>query len=265
MNEQERGQVVRSAAEVYESFFVPALFGEWAPRVMEAAAVAQGQDVLDVGCGTGVLARHVAQRVGPTGSVTGLDVNDGMLEVARRHAPDVDWRKGAAEALPFEGSVFDAAVSQFAAMFFDDRAQAVREMARVVRSGGQIALAVWGPVEQAAGYADLVSILDDTFGEEAANALRAPFALGDVGQVSAMFEEAKIDGAEVRTEMGTARFRSIHDWMHTDIRGWTLSEMINDEQFEALVERAELELAGYVGPDGAVSFAMPAHIACATV
>jgi len=264
LNEQERGQVVGSAAEVYESFFVPALFGEWAPRVAEAAAVGQGQYVLDVGCGTGVLARHVAQRVGPMGSVTGLDVNDGMLEVARRHAPEVEWRQGRAEAMPFEDSVFDAAVSQFAAMFFEDRVQAVREMARVVRPGGRIAVAVWGRVEQAAGYADLVEILDETFGEEAASALKAPFALGDVGQVSAMFEEANVDEAEIRTEIGTARFRSIRDWMHTDIRGWTLSEMINDEQFEALVRRAETELASYIGRDGEISFAMPAHIAWAT-
>jgi ubiquinone/menaquinone biosynthesis C-methylase UbiE len=111
MSESERGQVSRSAAEVYEEFFVPALFEEWTDRVAEAARVGPGARVLDVACGTGVLARKVAGRVGSTGSVVGLDVNDGMLAVARRAAPGIEWRQGRAEALPFGDASFDAVVS----------------------------------------------------------------------------------------------------------------------------------------------------------
>jgi ubiquinone/menaquinone biosynthesis C-methylase UbiE len=85
------------AATAYEEFFVPALFQEWAPRVVVAAQLQPGQRALDVACGTGVLAREAAARVGAAGTVVGLDPNPGMLTVAKRRAPDVEWREGTAE------------------------------------------------------------------------------------------------------------------------------------------------------------------------
>src|SRR5688500_16775452 len=133
MDRTDRGQVNSSAAEIYESFFVPALFQEWAGRVADTAHIQLGQRVLDVACGTGVLARAAADRAGAGGSVTGLDINEGMLAVAAQKAPHIDWRQGQAEALPFEDGTFDAVVSQFGLMFFDDRAAAIREMRRVLR------------------------------------------------------------------------------------------------------------------------------------
>jgi ubiquinone/menaquinone biosynthesis C-methylase UbiE len=105
----------RDPAEVYDELFVPALFAQWGPRVAEAAAIEHGQHVLDVGCGTGVLACAVAERVGPKGRVVGLDPNDQMLAVARRTATAVAWQLGRAEALPFDDATFDAVVSQFRA------------------------------------------------------------------------------------------------------------------------------------------------------
>jgi ubiquinone/menaquinone biosynthesis C-methylase UbiE len=87
MDRSQRGQVTRSAADVYDEFFVPALFAPWPGPVSDAAGLAPGQAVLDVACGTGVLAREAARRVQPGGSVIGLDRNDGMLAVARRKAP----------------------------------------------------------------------------------------------------------------------------------------------------------------------------------
>jgi 2-polyprenyl-3-methyl-5-hydroxy-6-metoxy-1,4-benzoquinol methylase len=93
-------QVSVEAAEVYESKFVPAIFGEWAPYVVDAAGVAPGQAVLDVGCGTGVVAREAADRMGGQGSVVGLDLNEGMLAVARRLRPDIEWRQGTPPRFP---------------------------------------------------------------------------------------------------------------------------------------------------------------------
>lgn len=261
MSDRDRGQVAGSAAQVYEDFFVPALFGEWAPRLAHAARIGPGDRVLDAGCGTGILARHIADQVGPSGSVVGIDINENMLEVAARIAPGIEWRHGRAEALPFEEETFDAAVSQFAAMFFEDRVEAVREMVRVVRPGGCIAMAVWGPIGSAPGYADLARILERMIGPEAGAALRAPFAMGDPEKLNDVFREANVQQVEIRTEMGTARFASIRSWMHTDIRGWTLTEMIDDEQFESLVRTAESELAGHTRSDGTVVFDMPALVA----
>lgn len=264
MSDATTGQVAASAAEVYEEFFVPALFAEWAARVCDTAMVAQGQSVLDVGCGTGVAARTALERVGPTGSVVGLDANEGMLAVAGRADPTIDWRLGAAESLPFDDASFDAVVSQFALMFFDDPAAAIAEMRRVTRPGGRIAVAVWGPLEGTPGYSAMCELLRRLFGEEAAESLRVPYSMGDGDELVDMFTAAGLDGS-VSTLAGTARFASIDAWVHTDIRGWTLADKISDDDYERLLAAATSELQPFVGDDGSVSFAHPAHIATAVV
>jgi ubiquinone/menaquinone biosynthesis C-methylase UbiE len=147
MSENETAQVTHSATEVYEEFFLPALIQQWASRVTDAAGIQSGERVLDVACGTGVLARSVAERVGSNGAVLGIDKNEGMLAVARRRAPAIEWKQGRAEALPLNSESFDAVVSQFGLMFFDDRRTALREMIRVLRPGGRMAVAVWGSLD----------------------------------------------------------------------------------------------------------------------
>src|SRR5262245_10294831 len=126
----------RDPAEVYDELFVPALFAQWGPRIAEAVAIRPGQDVLDVGCGTGVLARAAAERAGRGGGsggrVVGLDPNEQMLAVARRKPTAITWQSGRAEALPFDNASFDAVVSQFALMFFESRPTAIAEMLRVL-------------------------------------------------------------------------------------------------------------------------------------
>ena len=79
-----------AAAKAYEEFFVPALFGEWATRVAAVAQIQTGDHVLDVACGTGVLAREAMSRVGPSGFVAGLDASPGMLAVAAPLAPRIE-------------------------------------------------------------------------------------------------------------------------------------------------------------------------------
>src|SRR5512145_434633 len=116
------------AANAYEALFVPAIFAQWPPILADAARIQPGQRALDVACGTGALAREVVRRTGANGHVAGLDANPGMLAVARRIAPTVEWHEGRAESLPFADGSFDAVVSQFALMFFTDRRQALREM-----------------------------------------------------------------------------------------------------------------------------------------
>jgi ubiquinone/menaquinone biosynthesis C-methylase UbiE len=264
MDDTLKGQVTRGAAEVYEEFFVPALFSEWAPRVADAARLEPGQKVLDVACGTGVLAREVAPRVAPGGSVVGLDRNEGMLAVARRVAPAVEWRPGMAEALPFPDRAFDAVVSQFGLMFFEDRVAALREMWRVLRPGGRLAVAVWDVLDHSPGYAAMVRLLRRLFGDRVADQLRAPFALGDPEALRSLFAEAGIPGVAIRTSDGTARFPSLEAWVRTDVKGWTLADLIDDVQYRTLLREAEGELGPYVGRDGAVAFRSPAHIATAT-
>lgn len=95
------------AAEFYETAFVPAFFGQWAPILCEAAGVAAGQAVLDVACGTGIATRTSADLIGPGGTVVGLDLNEAMLTVAKRVRPDLEWRRGDAAAIPFPDCLFD--------------------------------------------------------------------------------------------------------------------------------------------------------------
>ena len=263
MDASASGQVSTSAADVYEEFFVPALFSEWAPRMADAAAVGPGDTVVDVACGTGVAARELKRRVGPGGSVTGLDRNDGMLAVARRKAPDITWREGLAEALPFADSAFDAVVNQFGLMFFEDRIKALSEMWRVLRPGGHLAVAVWDTLDNSPGYAAMTGLLQRLFGSATADALRAPFVLGDTGELRALFADAGVKAAKIKTITGLARFPSIESWVHTDINGWTLAGVLDERQYEALLQEAQRELKLFLTPAGEVEFASPAHIVSA--
>ena len=124
----DRGGRRRDEAETFERDYVPGVFAPWASAVADAAEIAIGQRVLDVGCGTGALTREAARRAGAPERVTGLDLDGEMLAVARRLTPAITWIRGSALDLPFPSERFDAVVSQFAMMFFDDRERGVREM-----------------------------------------------------------------------------------------------------------------------------------------
>jgi SAM-dependent methyltransferase len=251
------------AATAYENFFVPALFRQWAPRVVAAGRIQPGQRVLDVACGTGVLSRAAAQAVSPTGAVTGVDCNPGMLEVARRLAPTVEWHHGRAERLPFPGDAFDAVLSQFGLMFFEDRAAALREMWRVVRPGGRIVVAVWAALEDTPAYATVVSLLDRLAGPDAAAALRAPFVLGARGELASPFSMAGIPNVAISTHTGAARFPSIRAMVEADLRGWLplVGVSLTEDVIETVLQEASAALGSYVIEDGTVQFAIPAHIA----
>ncbi len=262
MDDAARGQVATSAAEVYEEFFVPALFGQFAASTVTLTGVGVGGRLLDVGTGTGVVARTALEKVGPSGHVVGLDINPAMLDVARQLSDGVTWVHGAAEDIPADDDSFDAVVCQFALMFLERPRDAVAEMARVVRSGGRVVVSTWANVSQSPGYAAMVELLDREIGPAAADALLAPFSIGTEDELAARFDGC-LDVVEVRTQPGVARFRSLEAWLYTDVRGWTLSDMIDDAAFERLVVAARHRLQRFVGSDGRVEFPAPAIIGVA--
>jgi SAM-dependent methyltransferase len=254
------GQVRGDAAEVYERFFVPAMFREAAGQVLAAVGVPAGSDVLDVACGTGVLARAAAQHTAPE-RVTGLDRNEGMLEVARRVAPAIQWRAGTAEALPFPDASFDRAFCLFGVMFFDDRPAAMRELRRVLRAGGKAAIAVWASLDRSPGYAGMVRLLERLFGADVADELRAPFALGSPRDLEQLLANAGARATRIETLPVVAHFPSLEAWVRTDIEGWTLAGRLDQAQCSALLEAARVDLRDFVLPDGRVAFDDPALLA----
>jgi SAM-dependent methyltransferase len=228
--------------------------------MVRVADIRRGQAVLDVACGTGVLAREAVPATGDAGNVTGLDRNDGMLAVARRLAPGIDWQLGRAEALPFADRRFDRVFSQFGLMFFDDRTAALREMRRVMKPGGRLQVAVWDSLDRTPGYAAMVKLLNRLFGAPAADALRAPFVLGEPTALRATFANAGMANAQLETFDVTARFPSLEAWVRTDVKGWTLADMIDDDQYQTLLVEARTELAAFERSDGSVAFRSPAHV-----
>src|SRR5262245_40302612 len=148
MATENQWQLSGSAAERYERVLVPAIFAEWAADLVDLAQPRQGEDVLDVACGTGVVARLAAQRVGVAGHVTGLDLNASMLGVARMlptlpKTAIVVWVEGSAMAMQLPDASFDVVLCQTGVPFFHDRAAGLREMSRVVRPGGRVLVSVW--------------------------------------------------------------------------------------------------------------------------
>ena len=264
MAEPERWQVSAEAAEVYESCFVPAIFGAWASRVADAAAIRMGDKVLDVGCGTGVLARHALRRVGKEGRVVGLDLNEGMLAVAARTEPGIEWRLGTAENLLFEDRSFDVVVSQFALMYFPDRVAALREMWRTVAREGRLAVAAWASIDHAPGYKLLVDIADRHRGREAAYVLAAPFVLGDQSELATLFENGGIPGAEVTFHEGSVRFPSVQEFVRVEVKGSPLAEMVSDHVMASVVAESEDALAEFVAPSGELVMPIAAHIVTAS-
>jgi SAM-dependent methyltransferase len=263
MSEQEAWQVSDDAAVIYEQEFVPALFGQWAPAVAEAAAIGPGDRVLDVACGTGVLAREAAERAGAEGRVTGLDLNDGMLAVARRIRPEIDWRQGDATALPFEVGSFDAVVCQFALMYLPDRLAALGEMWRVLAPGGRLAVAVWAPLERATAYCALADIARRRTTDAAATMLAAPFVLGDEAELLSLFDAAGIAGAAVTTHEGHGRFASIDEFVRAEVKGTPLDDLLDDDAYAALASEARDEMTRFCDGEGKMAFPIEAHIVTA--
>jgi SAM-dependent methyltransferase len=168
-------------AESYELFAVPKLFAPSARRLVALVEPQSGERALDVGCGTGIVSRLVAPCIGPSGTMTGIDLNPAMLDVARRVAAQegltIDFREGRAEALPFADGSFDLVLCQYALMFFADRAAALAEMRRVLDHGGRAGLSVWQGIERHPFYQELDGAIERRLGESSVGDI---FALGDL-------------------------------------------------------------------------------------
>ena len=263
MTTTEGFQVSLRAAELYEARFVPAIFAEWAPLLADGAGIGPGQSVLDVACGTGVVARTVADRVGDTGQVVGVDLNEAMLTVARRVRPELDWRRGDVAELPFPDASFDAVLCQMAMMFFPDRAAALLEMARVTRPGGVIAVAVPASLDDQPAYGPFVDMATRVAGPDAASLLGTYWACGDLAELRRWITSAGLEVIDTRTHAGTATFGSADELVATEVRGSPLAERISAGTYERIRAGAAEVLAPFATPEGGLDAPLLGHLVVA--
>ncbi|MGY1763275.1 class I SAM-dependent methyltransferase [Geodermatophilus sp. SYSU D00779] len=256
-------QVTAEAAELYEARFVPALFAEWAPLLADLAGVHPGQTVLDTACGTGIVARTVADRLAGDGRVVGVDLNEAMLAVARRIRPDLEWRQGDVATLPFADRSFDVVLCQMALMFFPDRTAALREMARVVRPGGAVALCVPAALEDQPAYGPFVEMAAQQAGPEARTLLGSYWVCGDLDALTTSLADAGLEVVGTRTHLGTAEFASPDEFTTTEVEGSPLGSRISAEVYARIRAGAREVLRPFTAADSTLRAPFRGHLVAA--
>lgn len=185
-------------AENYERFFVPTIGAPAATNLVGRAAIRSGERVLDVACGTGIVARLAADRVTPGGSVDALDVNPAMLAVARASTPpamSITWHEAEAGAMPFPDDVFDVVLCQMGLQFMPDKNAALEEMRRVLRPGGRILVSMPGPAGPI--FELLATAMERHINAEAAGFVRLVFSLHDTSEIEELMTAAGFRDVEV--------------------------------------------------------------------
>lgn len=227
-----------NAAENYERYFVPVIPGPLARDLIAEAALRPGERVLDLACGTGVVARLAAERVGREGSVAGLDVTAAMLDVARSvpvpTGATIRWYESSAEAIPLPDESFDAVLCQLGLMFIPDKAAAVREMRRVLAPGGRVLISVPTPT---AFFGVLDEAMGRHVGAEAAAFVRMVFSLDDPAAIERLLRDAGLRDVAVRSTIEQPRLPGAADFLWQYIACTPLSadlERFDDEHRGAL-------------------------------
>jgi len=193
-----------SFPEMYEQALVGPLFRPWVEETLEAVALSPGDRLLDVACGTGIVARLAKERLGETGKVVGVDLSPAMLAVARRVGPAIDWREGDAAALPLrDDERFDVVVCQQGMQFFPDRAAAAREMRRALGEGGRLAVSTWRPDAEVPVGEQLRRVAERHLGPISDRR----HSLGDAGTLEAVLRDAGLHDVRSRTLSRTIRFQ----------------------------------------------------------
>jgi SAM-dependent methyltransferase len=259
-------QFAASIAENYYRYLVPAIFEPWAEDLVALAAVRPGDRVLDVACGPGVVARLAARRAG-AGQVTGLDINPGMVQLARSLPSElpISWQEGSALQMPFPDESFDVVLCQQGVQFFPDRAGGLREMRRVLARGGRVVLAVWGPIEQSAGFAALAAALGRHVSADAAAAARSPFSLWSVDELRDLLEGTGWWNVEIHSRERMLHFASPAEFVAAYVRGSPVAAVVGKPDASVL-EAVIRDVADAVHPyldDHGLSFPIENHLAAA--
>jgi ubiquinone/menaquinone biosynthesis C-methylase UbiE len=229
-----------TAAENYQRFFVPSIGAPVAEDLIELAGLQPGDRVLDVACGTGVVTRLAAERVGAGGLVAGLDVTPGMLEVARSETPSgmsIEWYEASAESMPLPDEAFDVVLCQMGLQFIPDKLAALGEMRRVLRSGGRTLITTPGPKPPL--FAIMTEALASHLNPEAVSFGDLVFSLHDVDQLAELMRSAGFEYVDVQSRPKSLRLPAPADFLWQYIYSTPLAEAAAqaDEGTRAALER----------------------------
>ena len=247
-------QVSGNAAEMYERY-ATRYMGPWAPDLVAVAELRPGERVLDLACGTGVVARVAAAQVGPTGQVTGLDFNSGMLAVARTvptgPGAAIRWIEGSAMNMNLPDASFDVVLCQQGIQFFPDSGAALRETRRVLVPGGRVLLSVWksaSPYNVAVG-----EMLERYAGAEIARKYRESRVVPDAGALHGMLVEAGFHQVRILPRVMIVRLPSIEAFVIGHLSSSPVAGAVaalSEEQRSEIGRQVRKELAQYAEGDG---------------
>ncbi|HET7714822.1 MAG TPA: methyltransferase domain-containing protein [Bauldia sp.] len=192
-----------SFPELYERYLVNSLFRPWAELTFEELKPSSTDRILDVACGTGIVARVARERLGEGASIVGVDISAEMLGVARRVAPSIDWREGNVTDLPLrDDERFDVVVCQQGLQFFPDKPAAAAQMRRALETGGTLAILTWRPDDEVPFFSDLRKVAERHLGP--ITDLRHSF--GSDAPLRALLEAAGLKDVVISTVSKTIRF-----------------------------------------------------------
>lgn len=253
MQQRGSGTPNGNPAENYERDFVPAIAAPLANDLVDGAGLHRGERVLDVACGTGVVARLAARQVGGEGAVVGIDVNPEMLDVARTEtvgAP-IEWRQASADALPLGDATFDVAFCQMGLQFFPDRLASLGEMRRVLTHDGRAVINVPGPTP--AIFEIFEDVLARQAGPEAAGFVATVFSLHDPAELGELMENAGFEDVEARSERKTLALPPPEDFLWQYVESTPLAGIagtLEVERKDALEEEVVAGWQEHVDGDG---------------
>jgi ubiquinone/menaquinone biosynthesis C-methylase UbiE len=263
MNELEKlkqWQLDERSAKSYERYLVPLFFAPGAQHLIELADLRNGDRVLDLACGTGIVARSVASRVGPHGTIVGLDMNKGMLGVASKASshirPPIEWRQGDAQSIPFNDATFDIVFCQQGLQFFPDRSAALLEANRVLVPNGRLVLSAMRPIEHNPGYILLAEALDRHIGPNAGAMMRSAFLPLSINELRDLFKSVGFRDIRVFIGIGSVRYPSAEEFLRREMASSPMAGLIkslSDDVFRMMVDDIEAALGAYIDDDGIVS------------
>jgi SAM-dependent methyltransferase len=270
----EQWQLDGDAVGLYQRYLVPAVTAGWAADLVERAGLRRGERVLDVACGTGVVARAAAGRVGRTGHVAGIDINAGMLSVARSlpagSGAGIGWFEGSALGLPFAAGSYDVVLCQLGLQFFPGRPAALAEMRRVLVIGGRLGLSVYGPIEQNPAAFALAGALDRHLGPGASVTKRAEHALADPALLRTLAAGAGFRRIQIATETRIIRFASAADYVRIQLTATPLASLLRQQAAGSIQQLAQALIADVATAlqacqaDGGLAFPQQAHVLLAS-